>query len=72
MSDSWITTKVKSEILADSISKGFKVDVKTKHGVVILKGVLASQDAIDHVKDIAAKVDSVKSVDTTGLTVAAK
>jgi hyperosmotically inducible protein len=69
ISDSWITTKVKSEILADSASKGFKVNVKTKHGVVVLKGTLANQDAIDHVKDIAAKVKGVKSVDTQALTV---
>jgi hyperosmotically inducible protein len=72
MSDSWITTKVKSMILTDSVSKGFKVDVKTKHGVVILAGDLASQDAIDHVKDIAGKVKGVKSVDTSGLIVSSK
>ena len=72
VSDSWITTKVKSEILADSISKGFKVSVETKHGVVILTGALANQDGIDHVKDIAGKVDGVKSVDTTALVVANK
>ncbi len=71
VSDSWITTKVKSEILADSASKGFKVSVKTKHGVVILKGTLANQDAIDHVQDIAAKVKGVKSVDTKALTIKA-
>jgi hyperosmotically inducible protein len=69
VSDSWITTKVKSEILANSASKGFKVSVKTKHGVVILKGTLANLDAIDHVKDIAAKVKGVKSVDTKALTI---
>ncbi|MHB8742961.1 MAG: BON domain-containing protein [Sulfuricaulis sp.] len=69
VSDSWITTKVKSEILADSVSKGFDVSVKTIHGVVVLKGSLANQDAIDHVKDIAGKVDGVKSVNTAGLTV---
>ncbi len=72
VSDSWITTKVKSEILADSVSKGFDVSVKTTHGVVVLKGALANQDAIDHVKDVAAKVDGVKSVDTSGLTIANK
>jgi len=72
VSDSWITTKVKSEILANSVSKGFDVSVETKHGVVILKGTLANQDAIDHVKDIAEKVDGVKSVDTSALTVADK
>lgn len=72
VSDSWITTKVKSEILADSVSKGFDVNVKTTDGVVVLKGSLANQDAIDHVKDVAAKVEGVKSVDTSGLTVAGK
>jgi hyperosmotically inducible protein len=68
VSDSWITTKVKSELLADSVSKGFDVSVKTVHGVVVLKGTLDNKDAIDHVKDIAAKVEGVKSVDTSGLT----
>jgi hyperosmotically inducible protein len=68
VSDSWITTKVKSELLADSVSKGFDVNVTTKHGVVMLSGNLATSDAIDHVKDIASKVDGVKSVDTSGLT----
>lgn len=69
VSDSWITTKVKSEILADNVSKGFNVNVKTTHGVVVLTGALASQDSVDHVKDIAAKVKGVKSVDTSGLVV---
>ena len=72
VSDSWITTKVKTELLADSVSKGFDVSVETVHGVVVLKGKLASLDAIDHVKDIAAKVKGVKSVDTSGLMVADK
>ena len=70
VSDSWITTKVKSDILADSISKGFDVHVVTTDGVVVLKGILANQDAIDHVKDIAGKVDGVKGVDVSSLTVA--
>ena len=66
-SDSWITTKVKSEITADSISKGFDVHVKTLHGVVMLRGTLPNSDAVDHVKDIAEKVEHVKSVDTSEL-----
>ena len=70
VSDSWITTKVKSEILADSISKGFEVSVKTTHGVVVLTGTLPNQNAIDHVKNIAGKVNGVKSVDTSALAVA--
>jgi len=70
MSDSWITAKVKTRIFADNVGKGFKVSVKTVHGVVVLKGTLANQDAIDHVKDVAGKVDGVKSVDTSALNIA--
>ena len=69
VSDSWITTKVKSEILANSVSKAFKVSVKTKHGAVSLKGKLPSQDGIDLVKMIAEKVKGVKSVDVSGLVI---
>jgi hyperosmotically inducible protein len=70
-SDSWITTKVKSEILTDNVGKGFDVHVRTKNGVVMLSGKLKDHDAIDHVKDLAEKVDGVKSVDTTRLRVSA-
>ena len=69
-SDSWITTKVKSEILASSLAKGFEVKVRTTHGVVVLRGVLASQDAVDEVKNIARKVDGVKSIDASALKIA--
>ena len=68
-SDSWITTKVKSELLADSFSKGFEVNVTTLDGVVVLKGSLANSEAIDHVKGIAGSVEGVKSVDASELTV---
>lgn len=69
MTDSWITTKVKSEILANSVSKAFKVGVKTKQGAVALDGKLPNQDAIDLVKMIAEKVKGVKSVDTSALVI---
>ncbi|WDD90382.1 BON domain-containing protein (plasmid) [Burkholderia sp. FERM BP-3421] len=70
MADSWITTKVKSTILGDSISKGFDVQVVTLHGVVSLSGVLSSQGAVDHLKDIVRKVKGVKGLNTATLTVA--
>lgn len=66
-SDSWITTKVKSELLADSLTKGFDISVETNQGVVMLSGSLKSQEAIDHAKALAAKVKGVKSVDITAL-----
>lgn len=72
MSDSWITTKVKSELLVDSLSKGFDVGVETHDGMVLLDGELSKQTDIDHVKAVAGRVKGVKSVDTTSLTVAVK
>lgn len=69
VTDTWITTKVKSEILANSVSKAFKVHVTTKNGAVSLKGELPNKDAVDLVKMIAEKVKGVQSVDTSGLTV---
>lgn len=69
MSDSWITTKVKSELMADSLSKGFDVKVSTKDGVVSLEGSLDNQDAIDHVSHLAAGVKGVSRVDGSKLIV---
>jgi hyperosmotically inducible protein len=72
MSDSWITTKVKSEILKSSLAKGFDVKVTTLHGIVTLKGTLTSTDVVDQVKAIAAKVKGVQSVDASTLVVASQ
>jgi hyperosmotically inducible protein len=66
-SDSWITTKVKSDLLADSLTKGLDISVKTSNGVVALSGNVADDGTVDHVKDIVSKVRGVKSVDTSGL-----
>lgn len=67
VADSWITTRVNADLLADGISKGFEVNVATMNGVVFLSGTLASEDAIDHARDISAKVEGVRSVDTSAL-----
>jgi hyperosmotically inducible protein len=69
-SDGQITTDVKSQLAGDSLSKGVNIGVTTTHGVVALTGTLASQNAIDHVKDVAGKVKDVKSVDTSALVLA--
>jgi hyperosmotically inducible protein len=70
MSDTWITTKVKSVLLADSDAKGLDVGVDTKDGVVTLEGELTTQAAVDHVKALAMDVEGVKGVDASALTVA--
>jgi hyperosmotically inducible protein len=68
--DSQITTDVKSELASDSLSKDVNIGVTTTHGVVALTGTLASQNAIDHVKDVAGKAKDVKSVDASALRLA--
>lgn len=72
VSDSWITTKVKSALLADSATKGFKISVKTVNHVVALTGTVDSQASIDHANELAKKVEGVTEVDTTGLVVGSK
>jgi hypothetical protein len=69
-SDNQITTDVKSGIAGDSLSKDVNIGVTTTRGVVALTGSLASQDAIDHFKDVAGKVPGVKSVDASALVLA--
>jgi hyperosmotically inducible protein len=66
-SDSRITTELKSQFAADSISKNVDIGVTTTQGVVVLTGTLVTQDAIDHVKNVAEKVKDVKSVDISAM-----
>ena len=68
-SDSRITTDVKSQFAADSISKDVDIGVTTTQGVVVLTGTVITQDAIDHVRNIAEQVKDVKSVDTSAMKV---
>jgi hyperosmotically inducible protein len=66
-SDNRITTEVKSQFAADSISKDVDIGVTTTQGVVVLTGTLVTQDAIDHVRNVAEQVKDVKSVDTSAM-----
>jgi hyperosmotically inducible protein len=67
--DSKITDEVKSRLAADNVSKDANISVTTNQGVVVLTGTLASQDAVDHVREVARNVQDVKSVDTSALKV---
>jgi hyperosmotically inducible protein len=58
---------VKSQFAADTISKDVDIGVTTTGGVVVLTGTLVTQDAIDHVRNVAAQVKDVKSVDTSAM-----
>lgn len=69
MSDSWITTKVKSELMADNLGEGFDVKVSTENGVVSLSGSLQNQDAVDQVTALASEVEGVTRVNASNLVV---
>ena len=60
--DSVITTKIKTQIAADDLLKGFQVSVETRKGIVELSGFVDSQKAKDKAGEIARSVGGVKSV----------
>ena len=62
VSDSWITTKVKSELVTDKQVTSTHIHVKTVEGVVTLTGTAKTQAEIDRAAEDAGKVQGVKSV----------
>ena len=60
-SDTWITTKIKSEMLADEDLKSGSIKVVTESGVVYLMGTVSRQQANIAV-DIARQVSGVQKV----------
>jgi hyperosmotically inducible protein len=60
--DAWITSKVKTQLLADTAVKGTQIDVDTKANVVTLTGTAESQAAKDAAIRIAAGTSGVQKV----------
>lgn len=60
-SDSWITTKIKSQMLATEDLKSSSIKVLTENGVVFLMGIVSRQQA-DTSVDIARQVSGVQKV----------
>lgn len=69
VSDSWITTKVKSEFLASRKVKGLDIKVSTHDGVVTLAGAVPTEAMRSRAIEIASVVDGVKRVDAQALTI---
>ncbi len=67
--DSWITTKVKSQLLADNDVKGLDITVETKENVVMLTGVVPSTKMRDTAIAIARNTKGVRSVNAGKLVV---
>lgn len=69
VTDTWITTKVKSTLLATEGVAGTDINVTTVDGVVTLAGVLDSQAAVDKAIEVTRGIEGVVEVDTRALKV---
>ena len=69
--DTWITTKVKAELLTSKDVPGLELKVETVNGVVSLSGEVDSQAEADRAIAAAKGVQGVTRVDSAGIVVKA-
>ena len=69
VSDSWITTRIKTQLFADDQIKGTDIHVNTTDGVVALSGTVQSPAQRDRTVALVSRIDGVKHVDTAALKV---
>ena len=62
MDDATITTKVKTELVKDTVVKARRIDVDTLDGVVTLTGVVKTNEEAERAREIAVRVRGVKKV----------
>lgn len=67
VSDTWITSKVKADFLADDSISGLDIKVETNKGVVALSGVVPSGAERDLAIEKAKMVKGVTAVSADGL-----
>ena len=69
VSDSAITTKVKTNLLTDSVLGALAIDVDTNDGVVSLNGFVNNEQERMRAAQLAQSVSGVKRVDARNLVV---
>ena len=69
LSDTWITTKVKTELATTADVSSMDISVTTVNGVVTLTGKLESDAEVKRAVDAARSVEGVRSVDASDLKV---
>ncbi len=65
VADSVITTKIKTELLAEPALKSLDVHVETTNGTVMLSGFVPSQAEVDKAVDVARNVKGVNKVQSS-------
>jgi hyperosmotically inducible protein len=68
VSDTWITTKVKTELATTEGIKSGDISVTTKNGLVTLSGTVSSKAQVQKSIAVAKAVKGVRDVDSTALT----
>ncbi|HEX4870242.1 MAG TPA: BON domain-containing protein [Moraxellaceae bacterium] len=66
-SDTWITTKIRSSLMSDALTRSSNIGVKTIGGVVTLTGRVATQEEYDRILQTVRGIKGVKKVITTDL-----
>lgn len=66
-SDTWITTKVKSALLAEDATSGMDIEVETNEGVVSLSGMVATEAEREMAISKAKGIKGVREVSADGL-----
>jgi hyperosmotically inducible periplasmic protein len=69
MGDTWITTKVKAELLANQDVSGLDISVETVNGVVSLSGDVETQAEADRAVALAEGIEGVTRVDSSRINV---
>ena len=69
MGDTWITTKVKAELLATQDVSGLDISVETVNGVVTLSGDVDTRAEADRAIAVARNIEGVTRVDSSQLRV---
>lgn len=72
VTDTWITTKVKADLLATENVSGLDIKVETVDGVVTLTGAVTSQAQKDKAVEVAKQIKGVKRVEAGGLKLASR
>jgi hyperosmotically inducible protein len=67
VTDTWITTKVKSELATTEGIKSGDISVTTKNGLVTLSGTVSSKAQVQKSVAVAKAVKGVRDVDSSAL-----
>ncbi|ADE14741.1 transport-associated protein [Nitrosococcus halophilus Nc 4] len=61
--DAWITSKVKSALVADPQVSGLDIQVETYRGIVQLSGFVDTKDQSREAEDVARSIEGVRDVE---------